>query len=359
MSVVERWRLASYSFPTPRLIGDCGHRIEALPIGTLELESSSGHTGLGFFWSPSFPDPLPSLAELERAFARDVAPALVGATPDALLNRLGQARGGGVRVGFFADAVDLALWDLRAKELDLPLYRLLGGTEPRVRAYASGLDFNLSLDEACAFFAEAARQGFTAFKVKVGHPELAWELERLRAISEAVGPGATLLVDANEAWSPKDAIRRLHAYRDAGIDVFWIEDPCLRDDVDGLRRVAREVPFAHLQAGEYLDAHGRRRLIEARAVDVVNLLDHVSDGLRLAWLAAGHGVRAAVGNTAFDVGVHLAAALPDVLFVEYSLFEYERFCEEAIRCEDGYAVAPDRPGHGIALAEAALAARVG
>ena len=75
-------------------------------------------------------------------------------------------------MGLFADAIDLALWDLRAKgEFGLPLYRLLGGTEPRVRAYASGLDFNLSLDEACAFFAEAGRQGFTAFKVKVGHPE--------------------------------------------------------------------------------------------------------------------------------------------------------------------------------------------
>jgi L-alanine-DL-glutamate epimerase-like enolase superfamily enzyme len=357
--MLESWRLATYSFPTPRLIGDCRHRIDALPIGTLELGSSSGETGLGFFWAPSFPDPLPSLDELEAAFARDVAPALGGTTPDALHNRLGHPRCGGVRVGPFADALDLALWDLRAKNLDLPLYRLLGGSDPRVPAYASGLDFNLSLEETCAFFADAARQGFSVFKVKVGHESLAWELDRLHAISEAVGVGATLLVDANEAWTAKDTIRRLHAYRDAGLHVLWIEDPCPREDVKGLSRVAREVPFAYLQAGEYLDTEGRRHLIESGAIDVVNLLDHVSDGLRLAWLAAGHGTRVAVGNTAFDVGVHLAAALPDVLFVEYSLFAYERFAVQAICCEDGHAVAPDRPGHGITLSEGALASQVG
>src|SRR5205085_1810946 len=115
VDVLCRWRIARHSLPTPRPIGDVHLRIEALPIGSLELESESGATGLGFFWSPSYPEPLPPLGELERAFAEEW-PAYEGCSPFELLHR---ARPRGV----FADAVELALWDLAAKEVGLPLYR--------------------------------------------------------------------------------------------------------------------------------------------------------------------------------------------------------------------------------------------
>ncbi len=345
--VVESYRIRSFAFPRQRSIGDSQIRVDMHYIGVLELQSSSGQTGLGFFGALLFP--LPPLPELERVFSQEVAPSVLGQSPFALTNRIARPRGGNLRSHIFAQAVDQALWDLQGKELGLPLYRLLGGQSNRVRAYASGLDYHLSLDEACRFFEMASRRGFSAFKVKVGHPELAWDIQRLRTIAEVVGPDAALMVDANEAWSPKEAIRRAHAYRDAGLTIYWIEDPCLRDDFAGLARVAQEVPFAHINSGEYLDLRGKRLLMEQRAVDVLNVHGAITHTLQAAWLAAEYGVPVSLGNTPFELGVHLAAALPEVIWMEYSFQDYDDLIMEPVQFEDGYAIAPERPGHGLRL----------
>ncbi len=350
-TTIESYQITRFQFPRSRIIGDSQVRIDTHYIGTLELHASSGHIGLGFFGTLLFP--LPPLAELERVFATEVAPGVLGQSPFALTHRILRPRGGNIRAHLFAQAVDQALWDLQGKELGLPLYRLLGGTHNRVRAYASGLDFHLTTEQASAFFAHAAHHGFSAFKIKVGHPDLAWDLSRLHAISAVVGPDAILMVDANEAWSPKEAIRRAYAYRDAGFTIYWIEDPCLRDDFDGLARVAQAVPFAHINSGEYLDLRGKRQLLEQRAVDVLNVHGHVSDTLQAAWLAAEHGIPISLGNTPFELGVHVAAALPEVIWLEYSFPEYEHLVEEPVACVNGYALAPERPGHGLVLAPAA------
>jgi len=350
-SVIESFNLTRFQFPRRRVIGDSQVRIDMHHIGTLELHSSSGHTGLGFFESSLFQ--LPPLPELQRVFGTEVAPSLIGLPAAALLNRVSRPRGGNIRVQPFAEAIDQALWDVHAKELGLPLFRLLGGTSGRVPAYASGLDFHLGIDVMQAFFAEAAGRGFSAFKIKVGHPDLAWDLGRLRAVVDVVGSSARLMVDANEAWSPKEAIRRAHRFRDAGFDIDWVEDPCLRDDFDGLREVRLALPFTRVNAGEYLDLKGKAQLLAADAVDVLNVHGHISEALAAARLSASHGIPLALGNTPLELGVHLAAALPEVECMEYAFQDYDVLVDEPIRFRDGYAEAPDRPGHGLVLSEAA------
>jgi L-alanine-DL-glutamate epimerase-like enolase superfamily enzyme len=350
---IESFTITRYQFPRSRVIGDSQVRIDMHYIGALELRGTNGHVGLGFFGA--LLAPLPPLAELQRLFAEGPWPGLQGQNPFVLLQRLSRPRGGNIQPRFFGEAINQALWDLQGKELDLPLYRMLGGASGTVRAYASGLDYHLSMAEVCAFFADAAAQGFDAFKIKVGHPDLAWDLERIAAISKVVGPKATLMVDANEAWSPKEAIRRAHAYHDAGFNIYWIEDPCLRDDFEGLARVAQEVPFTHINSGEYLDLHGKRLLMEHRAVDIVNLHGNISDTRLAAWLAAEYGIPVSLGNTAFEIGVHLAAALPNAEWMEYSFQDYNQIVAEPVAFKDGYAIAPERPGHGMTLSEEARA----
>jgi L-alanine-DL-glutamate epimerase-like enolase superfamily enzyme len=351
--VIDGYQLTRYEYPRSRAIGDSQVRIDMHYYCALELFSSGGQAGLGFCGSLLYP--LPPLSELVRVFAAEVAPGLLGQSPFALTNRVARPRGGNIRSHIFAQAVDQALWDLQGKQLGLPLYRLLGGTSNRARAYASGLEFHMTTDEACAFFATAARQGFSMFKLKLGHPDLSWDLARIRAISEAVGPSAGLMVDANEAWSPKEAIRRAHAYRDAGFGIYWIEDPCLRDDFEGLARVAQEVPFSHINSGEYLDLRGKRKLMEHRAVDVLNVHGHISDTIQAARLAAEYGIPISLGNTMLELGVHLAAALPEAIWMEYSFQDYNQLVEQPVEFDNGYAIAPDRPGHGLVLSEPARA----
>jgi L-alanine-DL-glutamate epimerase-like enolase superfamily enzyme len=353
MTTITDFAITRFSFPRDRVIGDSQVRIDTCNVAAIELTTDDGLTGLGF--CANLFHPMPDRAELERVFRTEAFPGLRGQHPMALIHRVLRPRGGnnrGLPHGF-GEAIDQALWDLAAKQAGLPLYRFLGGVDPRVRAYASGLDFNLSDEHFVSFFRQARALGFTAFKIKVGHPELAWDLNRLRLLREAVGADATVMVDANEAWSPKEAIRRLHAYRDAGHSILWIEDPCLRDDVEGLRQVSEAVPFAHINTGEYLDLTGKRRLLEGRGVDIMNVHGRVSDVLRACWLAAEYGVRVSLGNTFLEIGVHLAAALPEADWIEYSFQNYNHIAASPIVFEDSHAIAPDRPGHGLELSAAA------
>ncbi len=109
----------------------------------------------------------------------------------------------------------------------------------------------------------------------------------------------------------------------------------------------------HINAGEYLDLRGKRMLMEARAVDIVNIHGHISDSIKAAWLAAEYGIPISLGNTMFEVGVHAAAALPQVQWLEYSFLDYDQLLVEPVHFADGYAYAPERPGHGLVLDEGA------
>jgi L-alanine-DL-glutamate epimerase-like enolase superfamily enzyme len=353
-TTVDGYTLTRFAFPRDRVIGDSQVRADMMYIAALELHASSGQTGTGFFGALFHP--LPSLAELTRVFDTEVKAGVIGQNPAAFTTRVVRPRGGNLRALPYGldEALDQAMWDLTAQALGLPLYRLLGGASPKVPAYASGLEFHLSDAELIGLFGQAANMGFRAFKAKIGHPDLEWDIHRLQLVRKVVGERATLMIDANEAWSPAEAIRRLHAYHRAGLEFLWIEDPCLRYDFDGLREVARAVPFTLVNTGEYLGLSDKRRLIEAGAVGILNIHGHITSSLRAAWLAAEHGLPVSVGNTMFEVGVHLAAALPGpAAWMEYSFPNWNELMAEPVRIENGYAYAPEAPGHGLRLSDKA------
>ena len=180
-----------------------------------------------------------------------------------------------------------------------------------MRAYASGLDFHLSDEHFAQFFEKAAALGFRGCKIKVGHPDLDWDIQRLSLCASRRRPGRADHGRCQRGLvSPRGgaAARRLPARR---VRYLWIEDPCLRDDFDGLREVRAGAPWAHVNSGEYLDLRGKRKLIEARGVDILNVHGNVTDVMRAGWLAAEYGIPVSLGNTMLELGVHMAAALPE------------------------------------------------
>ncbi len=351
LATIDRFTITRFQYPRDRPIGDSQVISHHHYAAALELHDSEGRTGTGFFGALF--NPLPSLAELTRSFADEALPGIQGQNPFSLLNRVSRPRGGNRRGSSFSTAINQALWDLQGQALGLPLYRLLGGTRDRVRAYASGLDFHMSDDHFQSFFRAAQARGFEAFKIKVGHPDLAWDLHRIALLLDTVGRDAIFMIDANEAWTPKEAIRRAHAFHAAGYTPLWIEDPCLRDDFVGLAQISQAVPFSHVNSGEYLDLQGKAQLLQAGGADLLNVHGHISDSLQAARLAAAHGIRITLGNTAHEIGVHIACALPEADWLEYSFHDYDQLIAQPIQFVAGYALAPDRPGHGLALSDAA------
>ncbi len=350
---LAEFRITRFQFARDRVIGDSQVRADAVNAAALELVDTEGRTGLGFI--QSLFRPLPEADEIVRIFAGEAWPAMEGEAPIGLVHRVSRPRGGNQRAYSlpFDEAIQVALWDLAAKQVGLPLHRLLGSRRDRVRAYASGLDFHLDDQDFTALFAHADSIGYSAFKIKVGHPDFDRDLHRLNLLARTVRPGATIMIDANEAWGAKEALVKLIAIRDAGYRIHWVEDPILRSDVAGLRELRHGAPWTLINSGEYLDVVGKRALVLAGGTDILNVHGHVTDVMRIGWLCADLGVPVSLGNTFLEFGVHMACALPEVEWLEYSFQNFDHLVEQPVEIKDGWAIAPDRPGHGLTLSETA------
>lgn len=355
MAIVD-FRITRFQFARDRVIGDSQVQTDDVHLAALELIDGAGRVGLGFM--QSLFAPLPAETELTRIFAVEIWPSLEGQEAGALAHRVARPRGGNQRRSGIPveEALQHAVWDLFAKQVGQPLWALLGGRRSQVRAYASGLDFHLGDDAFQALFAHAASEGFTAFKIKVGHAEVERDLHRLDLLAKAVGPDRTVMIDANEAWSPKQTIAHLELFRRAGHPIFWMEDPILRSDIDGLRLLRGTAGETLINSGEYLDVSGKRALLQAGGADMLNVHGHVTDVMRIGWFAAELGVPVTLGNTFLEVGVNMALALPEVEWLEYSYQNFEHLVEQPYDIRDGFIHGSQAPGHGLVLSEEARAA---
>ncbi len=165
-------------------------------------------------------------------------------------------------------AVDAALWDLRARLLGVPLFRLAGGARDAIDAYGSGGFTSYSVGRLRQQLGGWAEQGFRMVKMKIGRDPAA-DVDRVAAARDAIGPRVALFVDANGAYSRKQALAQ--AERFAGLGVTWFEEPVSSDDLEGLRLLRDRAPAGmDVAAGEYgYDPYYFRRMLEAGAVDVL------------------------------------------------------------------------------------------
>ncbi len=343
---ITDYTLHRLHLPLREPIGDSQVRFVDHWMTVVELHTDSEYSGVGFQIQQGLP--AASLAELRQQFEYGVWPSLKDGLPIGLAQRITRPRGGNVGSGYLMVPVETALWDLIGKQQQQPLYRVLGGWNPRVAAYASTLDFHLDDQEFRHKLERFRDEGFTAaVKTKVGHAEIGWDLRRLGIIKEVMGDNVRIMIDANEAWTVKSTMIRMNAYQDAGHKIFWIEDPITRDDYEGYARLCAELPLTRVNTGEYLGYSGKRRLLEHNAVDVLNVHDSISVSRAIAWLAGDFGVPVALGNTVLELGVHLAASLPECLYLEFSDLMWNEIAIDPVQFQDGCAIAPDRPGHGI------------
>ncbi len=252
--------------------------------------------------------------------------------------------------------LDIALWDAAGKTLGQPLYRLLGGYRDRLPAYASdGLWYSLSLDELAESASGHVARGYTAIKLRLGHearPEA--EARRVQAVRQAVGPEVRVLVDATESWHVPQALQTGRALQEAGIT--WLEDPVPHEDVAGLSDVARDLAIP-VATGEHLyqltDFH---RLLQERAADIAIIdlgrIGGITPWRRVAALAQAYHIPVC-GHVIPEIHVHLLSAIPNGYMVE-NVPRSEAILQAMPTLEEGCLVAPQGPGLGIALDEAAV-----
>ena len=318
------------------------------------VRTADGAEGLGFSYSKRAGGP--GL----YAHARDVAPELIGEDPNDIgrlwekLAWAGASVGrGGLAVQAIA-ALDVALWDLKARRAGLPLAKLLGAYRDGVPCYnTSGGFLSSSLEAVLGNAHKSLALGIGGIKIKVGHPDSAVDIGRVQAVREAIGPAVPLMVDANQQWTRAKALRigrTLEAY-----DLTWIEEPLDAHDAEGHAALAAalDTPVA---TGEMLTSVAEHeRMIRAGAADFIQPDAPRVGGITpfLKVLAMAEQRRLSVApHFAMELHVHLAAAYPHEVWVEH--FDWlEPLFNERLLVAGGKMIVPDRPGLGLTLSEQA------
>ncbi len=268
-------------------------------------------------------------------------------------------------------AVDMALWDIRAKAAGLPVYQLLGGTDPKVPMYVAGGYYRegKGIDELVAECRQYREHGYSALKVRIGGMSLDEDVERVRAIRDAVGPDMKLMLDANEAYDSEMAIRASELYRDS--DIYWFEEPVAWYEGNaGMKRVADaiDIPVA---GGEQAATHWEAEEMARTAGISFMEFDCMRTGGPTEWLRVSEACKRLGVEMAPHHGAHIHAhlvsaasngaiieAFPDpAMYSSEDQLEHVRWDRKRElfsnhpEVRDGFMWLSEEPGWGIELDE--------
>lgn len=352
MSNIHSVTTGFFRIALPEILTDSMHGImRDFELVTARVRDQDGAEGVGYTFTVGR-----NGGAIANILEREITPLVIGRDADlieAIWHMLWWDLHYGGRGGptvLALSAIDMALWDLKAKKQSTPLWKLLGGFSDRVPCYAGGIDLELPLPKLLKQTDGNLDRGFRAIKMKVGRKRLSEDVERVAAMRKHLGPDIPLMVDANMKWTVDEAIRAARAF--APSDLTWLEEPISPDDIAGHARVVRDggLPIA---AGENLRTlWDFKHLIASGGVtfpepDVTNC-GGITHFMKIAHLAEAFNLPV-TSHGAHDVTVHLLAAVPNRSYLEAHGFGLDRYIAEPLKIEDGFAIAPSTPGHGIAF----------
>lgn len=347
---VTGYRLVASHHDWRRPIGDANGTVTSgiTEVPILLLDTDSGLTGVGLGSHAG-------IADLFGAIEGEDPRAVVALYDRMLAQVFKNGHGGSTFAGI--GTVDMALWDLKAKANDEPLWRTLGGRDRFVVGYASGLEIALTDEQLANHYLTWAERGFRAGKLK-GGLDIDADRRRLTIVRDALGRNSAapaLMLDANESWHAKQAIRHITELERTH-DLTWVEEPLRRWDSEGLRRVSRSVR-ASVASGENLSGLEQfRPLLSRGSIDIVQTGSNwgITHFLRVAAAAHFHDLPVSPVGYNGNPLAHAATAVPNHLATEVQDVEFPAGLKVDQTVEDGGIVLGDEPGLGITVDESAF-----
>ncbi|WP_437040850.1 L-talarate/galactarate dehydratase [Streptomyces sp. enrichment culture] len=321
-----------------------------------EIRTEAGFEGVGYSYSKRAGGPG------QYVHAKEIAPELIGEDPNDIQRIWSKLVWAGASVGRSGlstqavAAIDIALWDLKAKRAGLPLAKLLGAHRDSVQCYnTSGGYLSMSIEQVVENTRASVERGIGGIKIKVGQPDTRIDLQRVAAIREQLGDDFPMMVDANQQWNRSTAIRMGRKLEE--FHLTWIEEPLDAYDSEGHAALAAELATP-IATGEMLTSVAEHAdLVRHRSVDFLQpdapRVGGITPFLKIMAMGEQAKMRMAP-HFAMEIHLHLAAAYEIDPWVEH--FEWlEPMFNERLDIRDGRMIVPNRPGLGFSLSDQARA----
>ncbi|QCR33065.1 dipeptide epimerase [Lysinibacillus sp. SGAir0095] len=285
------------------------------------IYTDDGHIGVGEA-APTAVITGETSASISHAITEFIKPAIVGMDIEEIAAIMERMEKSIVKNTSAKAAVDMAIYDLYAKHYKTPLYKLLGGYRKELIT-----DITISVndvDEMVKDSLSAVERGFNILKVKVGKDPIG-DIERVIAIREAVGPNTTLRVDANQGWTPKQAVRIIGALEDANTNIELVEQPVHSSDIEGMRYVTSNTLTNILADESVFSPKEAIMLIEKRAADLINIKLMKTGGIyqaqKIVHIAEANGIECMIGcmletKISVSAAAHFAASQKNITMID-------------------------------------------